>query len=152
MGYNMGLKQDNGFTLIEVMLVLSLVSLLVTIPVLNFTRMKEETETQLFFESLRSGITLIQNEAIVNDHWTLMEVRPRNRLIRFRVTGANNGAHPANHILYLPDSVSLVGTATEYSFSRGSGNLGNFIGIGFNTIHGRVNVSFQIGSGRFVIQ
>ncbi|OJF94302.1 competence type IV pilus minor pilin ComGD [Alkalibacterium sp. 20] len=146
------LKQDKGFTLIEVLLVLSLVSLLATFPVVHFTQIKKETETQLFFESLRSSITLIQSEAIVNHHWTKMEVRPTNRLIRFRVTGADNTKHPANHILYLPESISLVGTTKDYSFSSGSGNLGNINVIYFNTIHGRVSVSFQMGSGRFVIE
>ncbi|WP_423188789.1 competence type IV pilus minor pilin ComGD [Alkalibacterium sp. f15] len=146
------LKQDKGFTLIEVLLVLSLVSLLATFPVLHFAQIKKETETQLFFESLRSSITLIQSEAIVNNHWTMMEVRPTNRLIRFRVTGAGNSKHPSNHILYLPESISVVGIMRDYSFSSGSGNLGNINVIHFNTIHGRVSVSFQMGSGRFVIE
>lgn len=146
------LKQDKGFTLIEVLLVLSLVSMLAMFPVMQFTQMRKETETQIFFESLRSGITLIQSEAIMNHQWTNMEIQPANRLIRFRVTGAGNEGHPANHILYLPESMSLVGGFKEYLFSSGSGNLGNINEINFNTIHGRVTVSFQMGSGRFVIK
>lgn len=146
------LKKNDGFTLIEVVLVLSIVSLLATFPVMHFAQLKKETETQLFFEALRSGITLIQTEAVINDHWTNMEVRPTNRLIRFRVTGKENSDHPANHILYLPESISLYGTSKEYQFSRSSGNLGNINELNFNTIHGRVTVSFQMGSGRFVIE
>ncbi|SFC14075.1 prepilin-type N-terminal cleavage/methylation domain-containing protein [Alkalibacterium subtropicum] len=144
--------KDDGFTLIEVLLVLALVSLLATFPVMHFAQLKKETETQLFFEALRSGITLIQTEAVVNDHWTNMEVRPTNRLIRFRVTGTENTDHPANHILYLPESISLYGTSKEYLFSKSSGNLGNINELNFSTIHGRVTVSFQMGSGRFVIE
>ncbi|MER2063316.1 MAG: competence type IV pilus minor pilin ComGD [Alkalibacterium sp.] len=145
-------NNDEGFTLIESLLVLSVVSLLAAFPVMHFTQIKKETETQMFFEALRSGITLIQTEAVVNDHWTNMEVRPANRLIRFRVTRKENSEHPANHILYLPESVSLYGTTKEYTFSKSSGNLGNINELNFNTIHGRVTVSFQMGSGRFVIK
>ena len=145
-------KNDDGFTLIEVLLVLSLVSLLATFPVMHFAQLKKETETQLFFESLRSGITLIQTEAVVNDHWTIMEVRPGNRLIRFRVITEENAVHPADQTLYLPDSLSLIGTTKDYSFSKSSGNLGNINELSFSTIHGRVSVSFQMGSGRFVIK
>jgi len=146
------LKKDDGFTLIEVLLVLSLVSLLATFPVMHFVQLKKETETQLFFEALRSGITLIQTEAVVNDHWTIMEVRPGNRLIRFRVITEENAVHPADQTLYLPDSLSLIGTTKDYSFSKSSGNLGNINELSFSTIHGRVSVSFQMGSGRFVIK
>lgn len=145
-------KNDDGFTLIEVLLVLSLVSLLATFPVMHFAQLKKETETQLFFESLRSGITLIQTEAVVNDHWTIMEVRPGNRLIRFRVITEENAVHPADQTLYLPDSLSLIGTTKDYSFSKSSGNLGNINELSFSTIHGRASVSFQMGSGRFVIK
>lgn len=145
-------NKDDGFTLIEVLIVLSLVSLLATFPVMHFNQLKKETETQLFFEALRSGITLIQTEAVMNDQWTNMEVRPANRLIRFRVTGKENSAHPANHILYLPESMSIIGTSKEYLFSKSSGNLGNINELNFQTIHGRVTVSFQMGSGRFVIK
>lgn len=145
-------RKDDGFTLVEMLLVLSVASLLATFPVMHFVQLKKETETQLFFEALRSGITLIQTEAVVNDHWTTMEVRPTNRLIRFRVTREENSDHPANQTLYLPDSVSLIGTTKEYMFSRSSGNLGNINELNFSTIHGRVTVSFQMGSGRFVIK
>jgi len=145
-------KADQGFTLLEMTLVLAVVSMLAAFPVLHFTQTKKGTETQLFFESLRSGLTLIQTEAVVNHHWTIMEVRPTSRLIRFRVTGKENAEHPANHTLYLPESVSLIGTTKEYSFLSGSGNLGNIHEINFNTARGRVTVSFQMGSGRFVIE
>ncbi|MDZ7834859.1 MAG: competence type IV pilus minor pilin ComGD [Alkalibacterium sp.] len=146
------LEADQGFTLLEMTLVLAVVSILAAFPVLHFTQTKKETETQLFFESLRSSITLIQSEAIFNKHWTIMEVRPTSRLIRFRVTGKENADHPVNHTLYLPESMSLIGTSKEYSFLSGSGNLGNINEIRFNTARGRVTVSFQMGSGRFVIE
>ncbi|GEK91357.1 competence type IV pilus minor pilin ComGD [Alkalibacterium kapii] len=145
-------EQEEGFTLLEVLLTLVIVSVITAIPIMHFTQLKKETETQLFFESLRSGITLIQNEAVFNNQWTTMEVRPTNRLIRFRVTGRENENHPANHILDLPESISLIGTSKEYMFSKKSGNLGNINKVNFNTIHGRVSVSFQMGSGRFVIE
>ncbi|MDN6397995.1 MAG: prepilin-type N-terminal cleavage/methylation domain-containing protein [Alkalibacterium sp.] len=146
------IKKDEGFTLLEVLLVLVIISIITTFPVMHFSQLKKETETQLFFESLRSGITLIQNEAVLNNQWTTMEVRPTNRLIRFRVTGKENSNHPASHVLDLPESMSLVGTSKDYSFSSGSGNLGNINKLKFNTMHGRVTVSFQMGSGRFVIE
>ena len=145
------MNQDKGFTLIEVLLVLSVVSLLATVPVMQFTQLKKETETQLFFEQLRSSITLIQSEAILNHQWTSMEVYPSNRLILFEVEGAENTSHPANHVLHLPESISLLGKSKVYSFSAGSGNLGNINELNFETIHGRKTLSFKMGSGRFEI-
>lgn len=143
------MKKDDGFTLMETLLVLSILSLLISFPIVQFSSMREESEHQLFFDSLRSSITLIQTHAVINNEWTVMEVRPVNNKIYFRVPAHIN--HPASHTLSLPDGITIQGTSRDYDFKSGTGNQGNLHPVIFQTRKGKVELKFQMGSGRFVI-
>lgn len=143
----MMLKKENGFSLVETLLVLSLVSFILSIPILHFNRMKIESETQLFFESLESSITLIQSHAILNNEWTVIEVSPSSKQINFRVAGDRE--HPINHRLYLPETMSLASGSVVYNFYSETGNQTQLKKLRFYTAKGEVEFGFLFGSGRF---
>ena len=144
------LKKSEGFTLIETVLVLSVVSLILSIPFVHFNKLRVESETQLFFESLGSSITLVQTYAILNQEWTVMDVRPGSRDISFRVVNDRN--HPIAHKLPLPESLSLPGGAREFRFSSNTGNQSDILQVPFETTKGKVNFKFKFGKGRFTIE
>lgn len=141
------MEKENGFSLIETLLVLSLVSFIVSMPILHFNRLKIETETQLFFESLESSITLVQSHAILNNEWTVIEFSPSSKQVSFRVAGDRE--HPLNHRLYLPESMSMASGFMEYNFNSETGNQSNLKKLRFYTSKGEVEFGFLFGSGRF---
>lgn len=144
------LYQEEGMTLIETLLVLSVVSLFLLLPTVHFNHLAKKSETALFFESFQSSITLVQNYAVLNDVWTVVRFRPSRGDIYFRVGGEAD--HPIEHVLTLPEHVRILNTTVEFRFSKNSGNIGQFETITFETPEGIVDYVFQLGSGRFVVK
>lgn len=144
-------ETEEGFTLIEMMITSFIILLLLSFPVLSFKSVQEKLEVQLFMEELASGMTLMQNQAILTEELTQVEVTPSLGEIRFLVRG--NRHHELNHSLFVPSSVTIPGSGVRrINYSRGSGNINDFAPLHFDTPHGRYTVSFSIGSGRFEIK
>lgn len=141
---------DSGFSLIESLIVLSIIGLLIGLPATQLTHISKQSETQLFFDDLSASITLIHNYAVLNNEWTSMEYRPSRGTIYFKVVG--NNSHPINHVLTVPSHMTIISTADEIRFLRGAGTISNPRTVTFQTINGRVQCVFQIGSGRFDIR
>lgn len=143
-------REDAGVTFIESVMVLSVISFIIGLPVLQLTHVRKQSETQLFFDSLSSSITLIQNYAVLNNEWTAMEYRPSRGTIYFKVLG--DSSHPVNHVLTVPDHMTILSTANEVRFLSKSGTISNPHTLAFQTVNGKVECVFQIGSGRFDIR
>lgn len=141
---------EKGFTLIEIVVVSFVAMIILSFPVLSFKRVQEQAEIDLFLEQLVSSLTLIQNQAILNNDWTEVEISPEYRRFRFRVIGDRN--HRVNHTLELPESVSLTGGIKRKRFLSGSGNLGDYSPIHLYTANGRYEIDYKFGSGRFEIK
>lgn len=141
------LKEENGFTLIESLTVLSLVGIFLLIPVIPFNKMESEIEISLFLEELQSNITLMQNEAILNNEWTEVQMRPQGRKIVFKVIGKQN--HTSNRSITLPDTIEILGGYKSYRFLSKSGNQGNLNRTRFRVGDKVYTLSFKLGSGRF---
>ncbi|MCC5894604.1 MAG: prepilin-type N-terminal cleavage/methylation domain-containing protein [Alkalibacterium sp.] len=144
------INKDDGMTLIETLLVLSVVSLLLALPTIHFNSLTKKTETAIFFDSFQSSMTLVQNYSVLNDVWTVVRFRPSRGEISFRVS--EETGHPIEHILTLPEHVKILNTTVEFRFSKKSGSIGYYETIYFETPEGYVDYVFQLGSGRFEIR
>ncbi|EXJ22776.1 hypothetical protein ADIAL_1798 [Alkalibacterium sp. AK22] len=144
------LKQEDGMTMIESLLVLSLVSVIISMPVAHFKRLSKRTETELFIEAMSASLTLVQNYAVLNDEWTVVEFKPSHKEVSFRVVGRRG--HPIEHTLVLPDHLQMLNNGMEFRFSRKSGNIGTYGPVRFRTPEGMIEFAFQMGSGRFEIR
>lgn len=143
-------RNEDGVTFIESIIVLSVIGFIIGLPVVQLNHVRMQSETQLFFDSLSASITLIQNYAVLNNEWTSMEYRPSRGTIYFKVVGKNT--HPVNHVLTVPEHMKILSTANEIRFIRSSGTISNPHTLAFQTINGKVECVFQIGSGRFDIR
>lgn len=144
------LKSEEGFTLIESIIVLFVIGIFFSFPILSFREAEKDIELDLFFEELSSSITLIQNHAILNGQTTYVEANPDLNTFLFRVRGEDT--HSINHQLDITDTVMLIGTVRQYEFQRQSGNQGNLNRLRMDTHKGRFELVFQMGSGRFEIR
>lgn len=144
------LKTQEGFTLIESILVLFIIGLIFSFPIFSIRGVEEDIELDLFFEELSSSITMMQNHAILNNQPTYVEADPELKKFLFRVRGERQ--HELNHELIVPDSVTLIGTVRQYEFQSQSGNQGNLNRLRMDTNQGRYELVFQMGSGRFEIR
>ncbi len=151
-------NREAGFTLIESLVVLFVVSLLLFMPILSIHRVVESIKIDLFFRELSSNITLMQNHAILNGEQTRIEFSPSQNSIRFRVLGSKKGSHhPLNQTIDLgEESYKLQGTGyRQVTFYAHTGNISitdRQWRFNIETTQGIYELVFQIGSGRFDIR
>lgn len=143
-------QDQKGFTLVETLVVLSLIWIFLLIPVIPFQSIQEELETKQFMKELESTITLFQNHAILNEETTRFETRPAAREIAFRVVTDRD--HAINQKLKIPEHIELVSASRIYRFVSGSGNQGNLNPIRFKTDSQVIVIQFSLGSGRFDVK
>ena len=147
-------SKEDGFTLIELVFILMIISILLLFPVLSVQRTIESTQVDLFFRDLTSKITQIQSHAILYDQTTNVQFYPQNNAIRFRVVDANVQEDVLRDI-WIIDSpyYELSGTSNkEFTFKKGSGNISRSDRIYINTTKGNYELVFLMGSGRFEIR
>lgn len=147
-------KQEAGFTLVETVLMLLVISLITVIPVLSVDKMIESAEIELFFQELSSNITLMQNHAILNNEATKVHFIQQNdrEFIDFQVVQKTN--HPLNKRM-LVDSpyYHFRGKGSkDFYFSKGTGNISGSSSFSFWTTKGDYRFTYWLGSGRFEIK
>lgn len=148
---------EAGFTLIEMMLTLFVVSLLLFMPVLSIEKITESIQIDLFFRELSSNITLMQNHAILTGEKMVIEFSPKNNLIRFSNDSViEDTIHPLYREMHLKEGVCAF-TGNGYGKVVFYGNTGNISASNawsthFQTSKGIYKLVFWLGSGRFEIQ
>lgn len=146
------MENQEGFTLIETLIVLLISSILLLVPTLSMERLTEELEINLFFHELTSNLTLMQNQAIMGGRGTkvsFLETKERD-YITFDV----NVGHPLNREMILDRPYHLVAKnkPEEFRFKGGTGNITSSSTIKIYTTKGQYKLTYLLGSGRFDIK
>ncbi|MDN6196301.1 MAG: type II secretion system GspH family protein [Atopostipes suicloacalis] len=150
--------KEDGFTLVETLISLLIVSFLILLPVLSIKDTLQSIEVDLFFRELTSNITLMQNHAILMGESTSIDFVPSKKLIRFSVhDGKNTESSPLNREMNLDDSICrYYGNASQkVYFKANTGNISvvyNRWKIKFKTVNNLYELVFRLGSGRFEIR
>ncbi len=147
------MKNEEGFTLLETLIVLLVSSLLLMVPTLSMSKMVERMEIDLFFRELTSNITLMQNHSILSGDRTKISfyVERRGDIIDFVAAGTN---HPLNRRMYLDSPhYRFKSPSSEYfRFNGGTGNITKSDTVLFLTSQGEYKLTYLLGSGRFDIK
>lgn len=146
-------KSEDGFTLIETILVLFIVSCTLLIPVLAIDKMIDQTTVDLFFRELTANITMAQTHAVVNGDPTKIEFfsTTDSQLVNFTVI--QQSAHPLNKQIILDTDYYRYRNRshTIITFKRNTGNISGSVNIRFETVNGNYRLTYWLGSGRFEI-
>lgn len=154
----MEIQKEAGFTLIETLITVLVISLLMLTPVLSIKNITESIQVDLFFRELTSNITMMQNHAILTGEQMIIEFLPQNHLIRFNSkAGSSSGStHPLYREMHLEKGVyEFFGEGYgQVSFYGHTGNISSRSGWTklIHTSKGLYNLVFWLGSGRFEIQ
>lgn len=148
--------QEDGFTLVETLLTLFVVSLTVLIPILSIDRMIEHMQIDLFFREATANITRMQNHAILNGESTQIEFvnQDGNQYINFVIP--HNRSHPASNKIEIDSPYYKLKTGksnyTKYvKYHHTTGNISDIGTVHFETTTGNYKLTFWLGSGRFEI-
>jgi len=145
---------EDGFTLIETLLVLMITSILLLFPVLSIQRVIERTQIDLFFRELTSKITQMQTHAILHNQTTDIKFYPQTNMVYFRIVDANVQDNILGETWEIDSPYyELSGTDTkEFAFKKGTGNITKSNRIDINTTKGKYELVYLMGSGRFEIR
>lgn len=145
-------KKQEGFTLIETLVVLMVSSLLLLMPTLTMGSLIEDLEINLFFRELTSNLTLMQNQAIMSGSGTQVSFYRAND--QDRITFEVHKGHPLNREMILDGPYyRLAGSGTKkFRFKEETGNItsSNFVRVFTN--QGDYKLTYLLGSGRFDIK
>lgn len=145
---------EDGFTLIETVLTVFIISLTLLIPALSIDEMIENTQIEMFFRELTADITLMQNHTILTGEGTNIDFRRSNGVDRIRYSVRLQPDHPLNKTVVIDPEIggfrNAVPTLIEYNVS--SGNISNFGTIDFVMSNGTYRLTFWLGSARFEIE
>lgn len=147
---------EDGYTLIETLLVLFIVGCTFAIPVLAIDKMIVETKVDLFFRELTSNITMMQNHSVLNGERTSVrffnDTNNGNEFVDFNVV-----LKPDHHLnkrqnLDL-DYYHYRNKASKVIYFKGySGHISESSNVHFRTSTADYTLTFWLGSGRFEIR
>lgn len=146
-------KSEDGFTLVETLLVLFIVSCTFLIPVLAIDKMIEQTTVDLFFRELTGNITMAHTHAVVNGDPTKVEFRRRTDFDDVNFTVMQQPDHPLNKQLILNKDYYYFHNRNQtiITFKRYTGNISGSVNIRFGSVNGDYRLTYWLGSGRFEI-
>lgn len=143
-------KCYKGFTLIESLLVLLIVTIFISLPILQVMNWRERIEYQAFFEEFEQRLIQTQQSAIVCQKETRVLSDQKTLLLHFYFY-QEDGRRLIEEMT-VPSGI-IIQRQTMLSFSGRTGNVKQAHTFRFELNHERfVEYVYQIGSGRFVIK
>ena len=150
----MNLTSEEGFTLIETLIVLFIISLTLLIPVLSINEMIENMKIELFFRELTTDITSMQNHTILTGEPTNITFSSTTGEDRIRFNVVAQTSHPIERTTMIDPEIGRFRTRmrTIIEYNTQSGNSNQFGTITFFMKNGRYDLKYYIGSARFEIE
>ncbi|KAB7708779.1 hypothetical protein F9802_01110 [Bacillus aerolatus] len=143
------LKSEKGFSILEMLLILSIMLVLLSVTVLPLPKLAANFEKKQFFNQLQADLFLAQSYAIAKQD--VVEVK-------FLPAGDRYSIHPvtASSVMLIqrnmPDSIRHVnGSLAKLSFLP-NGNTSSFGTVHFKYQDQYISLIFQIGKGRFYVK
>lgn len=134
-----------GFTIVESLLVLLVVSLFIGLPVVYLPRLKARLEVQQFLNQFEKYTLLTQQVSIISNEFTrIARVADREDLLEFSLE------YGQKIYLTLPNELS-VGTFKGKEFNKGTGNMSQLGNIRFTWAKEKqwIDYTFLFGKGHY---
>jgi len=133
-----------GYTLLEVLIVLLVVSAFALLPLLSLRGWQKQMAVSLFFASFERQLLQVQQAAIVEGHESWVVPHPNKQAIYFsyRSRGATRFVMQP-----VPEGIRLD-SDTAFRFNNISGSANKLTQINFIVADQKVTYQLQVGSGK----
>lgn len=137
------IKQESGFTLVELLFVLTIVAVLLVLVIPSMIHALDEMETKQFFKELDSDVFYVQSNSLGRSDYFRIVFEPNNyRIIDPQANTVKKRDYPANLQHY---------NIRNYSFSN-SGTVRNPNSSMLSNDHAKYQIVFPLGKGRHYIE
>lgn len=139
-------KEARGFTLVESLITLFVVTSFTLLPTLSTIRLQDKIEIEQFFASLEKRILASQQAAITGMLPSEMQITDSSIYFRTLVSTGIDWS-----LLIIPKELVYTGTS-KLVFSMNSGNNSSLSKMSFYWKKKKETISyqFQLGSGRYI--
>lgn len=148
-------ENEDGFTLVETLLVLFIISSTFLIPVLAIDKMIEQTTVDLFFRELTGNLTMMQNHAIINGEGTMVQFSNDKdngtEFIDFKIRQQPNHRLNKRQVLDTDFYTFRNKELKVIYFKSHSGNISESGNMRFRSVNGDYRLIFWLGSGRIEV-
>ncbi|RDI41163.1 competence protein ComGD [Falsibacillus pallidus] len=139
---------ENGFTLIEMMVVLSVFTVIMAAGLTKMERIPSVLEREFFISELKADLYYAQSYAVSRKETVYIKFYSASDQYRaYRIRD--------NKVLFdkkLPDSVDLLDSNLQSFMISGDGDISKFGTLNFSVYQKVVHMKIFIGKGRFVVQ
>jgi len=145
------IRNSSGFTLIELMIVLLMLSIMITIGGAFAYKSIEQNNEIAFKSQLKKDLLNAQLTAITSGEQVFVNFYPFSQTyyIQLSTMGTENLLVKRE----LPSTIEFLETSTLSSFRfLPSGSTSTFGVIRFNTIDGPFSIHYYLGKGRFYVE
>ncbi|MCA1054809.1 prepilin-type N-terminal cleavage/methylation domain-containing protein [Rossellomorea aquimaris] len=143
-----GISHQGGYTFIEMLLVLLIVTVLLSFTAFSTAPLKAHTEKNHFISQLQSDLYLIQSQSFFSQSSTTLLFYPyANKYVAKDYFGNTLVSRTLPHGIHISENNNL----DEIIFNP-SGNTNRFGSVYFSNGDTTIKLSFQIGQGRFYVQ
>ena len=139
--------QNRGFTLIESLMVMFILSFFILVPVLSVKSVTTTMEVTHFFEQLEKNLLVCQQTAIISNRTTdISQNDAQQRSLNFRLA-------PGEWLppLSVPESLTIANLSGKITFAGGTGNADATRKILFTWPQKKQQITYKFlfGKGRF---
>lgn len=140
-------KNNNGFTLLELLLVLAVMVLFLSFSVVGLKSIWDSVERHLFFTQLKSDLFYAQSYAMSHQQAVNVKILPFSDTYWIKPLGQEIIIERQ-----IPSSVTVGNSSLHSIYFRADGNITKFGTMTFHTPRGTTKIIFYIGRGRFRVQ
>lgn len=139
-------SDDSGFTLLEMIIVLFVVSMILMIPTIQMKQSPEKVETELYVQRLASEILRAHNQCVLFNRLFTIDTPSNGRYLAIGLDGRKKYIRAPAHVTITTDRGH-----SRKIFDRGSGHVTNIRPINIRTSGATYSLRIQLGSGRYTI-
>ena len=143
------MKHSGGFTMVEMLIVLSAFLMLSLTSAFLFTPQKDMLEKELFFSQLKSDLLYGQQYAISHQETIIVHFMPENNY--YYIRKMDYAAPYLAKRYYSPDIKIKQGSMNLLFHYQPDGNINSFGSIYIIAGSRKYKMMFQIGKGRFYV-
>ncbi len=145
---SMKVKDSGGYTLVEMLVVLMIVSVILTWTFISFSPLKASFEKNLFLSQIQADLYYLQSYAINHQEGIMFDLYPTsNKYVALTMTGKRILSRT------FPPYVQFVQSNKIRSLMfYPNGHTNRFGSMYFFVGNSKVSLTFHIGEGRFYVE
>lgn len=141
-------NKNSGFTLLEVLLAITLMTILLTFTFFTFQKFSHILQKELFLTQLEADLYYAHAYAINHGESVIVRFKRLNN----EYEAINNVTREIIFLRKLPTSIIIDRTNLDYFVITPRGTVSRFGTVYFRINDEEIKVTFQIGRGRFKIE